>query len=251
MNGLSVVLFLIAVSALPACLAILWLRLSRFPLSPLLCLCALLAGAAAIFPALMLQRLVSVLIAGSPDYPGRWEFLTDTFIRIALTEELSRLLALVVLFLMTGDFGKGGFRQNGLARTAAGGEGGGGSGTDAAVFFTPAASRGAALGLLAGFGFAIVESAAYGAADFRVVLIRVFTAAPIHGACGARIGPGILLVREQPLRSVFRFFAATFIHGIYNFLITGTGLSVLLAILIALSALASSVIEIRAGMKPA
>jgi RsiW-degrading membrane proteinase PrsW (M82 family) len=231
MNGISVLLFLLLVSALPALLAILWLRLSRFPLSLFLCLCALLAGAAAVFPALVLQRAVSALIAGLPAYPGRWGFPADTVIRVALTEELSRLFTLGVFFFIAGDMGKG-------------------ADDGASAAFSRAASRGAALGLLAGFGFAIVESAAYGAADFRVALIRVFTAAPVHGACGARIGPGLLLFRERPLRLAFRFLSAALIHGVYNVLIAGSGLSALLAILIVLSALASSVMEIRSGLKP-
>jgi hypothetical protein len=95
----------------------------------------------------------------------------------------------------------------------------------------------------------MLESAAYSAADFRIPLSRVFTAAPLHGACGARIGSVLPVFREQPRRAVFRFLSAVIIHGIYNFMIVKSGFSSLLAILIALSALASSVIEIHGGMK--
>jgi RsiW-degrading membrane proteinase PrsW (M82 family) len=219
MSGLPILLLLILASALPALLVILWFRLSRFPLSPLRCACALLAGAAALFPALFLQRLFP---GTGPGLAGRGALLFTMF-RIPLTEELSRLLLLLVFFLFSKELIGG----------------------------PPAArnARGAALGLLAGLGFAMLESDAYGASDFRVTLPRAFTAAPLHGACGARIGSGLLLFRDQPRRGVFRFFSAVIIHGVYNFTVARAGISTFLAVLIALSALASSALEIRSGMK--
>lgn len=232
MSGLWVLAFLIFVSALPVFLAILWYRLSRFPLSPLQCSLALMAGAAALFPALLLQRFLTGIHAAEP---GLWSPAADVFIRIALTEELSRLLALLFFFVLSGDLKKSG------------------PGPDAETAFPPAdpAARGAAIGLLAGLGFAMLESAVYGAADFRIALPRAFTAAPLHGACGARVGAALLIFGRQPRRGVFRFFSAVLIHGVYNIMIVRSGLPSLLAVLIALSALASSALEIRGGMKSA
>jgi RsiW-degrading membrane proteinase PrsW (M82 family) len=229
MSGVWILLLLIFMSALPVFLVFLWFHLSRFPLSRRRCLCALLAGAAALFPDLLLQRIVPAMSAA---FSGRWGLLIFGFIRIAFTEELSRLLVLSAFFFISGDLKKAYPHESETGKAG-----------------VNAGARGAALGLLAGLGFAMVESAAYGAADFRILLPRAFTAAPLHGACGARIGSVPLLVRDSPLRAIFRFFSAVIIHGIYNFMITKSGLSTLLAVLIALSALASSALEIHHGMK--
>jgi RsiW-degrading membrane proteinase PrsW (M82 family) len=236
MSGLGVLLLLILISALPVFLILLWFHLSRFPMSMARCLWATLAGAAALFPALMLQRLFLSLMPGPGTFGGRWGPLLHIFVRIAFTEELSRLLALCVFFVISGDFKYTDPFYTEDSRS------GGVSG------FPGIAAWGSAAGLLAGLGFSIVESAAYGAAEFRIVLLRVFTAAPLHGACGARIGSALLVFREQPRRAVFRFLSAVVIHGIYNITIAGSGISVLFGILISLSALISSVLEIRGAV---
>ncbi|MDR1239434.1 MAG: PrsW family intramembrane metalloprotease [Treponema sp.] len=234
MSGLPVLFFLILASALPVFPVLLWYRLSRFPLSPAHCSFALLSGAAALFPALLLQRLVSGIVDA---HPGIWNPAADIFIRIAFTEEAGRLLTLLILFLFSGDL------KRPVLRNPDTGEA---SDPSRAAGLT---ARGAALGLLAGLGFAMLESAAYGAVDFRATLYRAFTAAPLHAACGARIGSALLLFGIQPRRPVFRFFSAVVIHGVYDFMIIRPGISSLLAILIALFALASSALEIRSGMK--
>jgi RsiW-degrading membrane proteinase PrsW (M82 family) len=234
MSSIWILPLLIGISALPVFLVILWFRLSRFPLSRLSCLWAILAGMAALVPALLLQRILPGMDAEFREYSGRWGLLVNIF-RIAFPEELSRLLALWVFFFISGDLKK----SDPLKAESAG--------TPGIHGFT--AARGAAMGLLAGLGFAMIESAAYGAADFRVTLPRAFTAAPLHGACGARIGPALLFLKERPLFSVFRFLSVVVIHGIYNYMIVKPGVSSLLAALIALSALASSALEIRGGMK--
>jgi RsiW-degrading membrane proteinase PrsW (M82 family) len=240
MSGIGVLLLLIFISALPVFLAILWFRLSRFPMSLLRCLCAILAGAAALFPALLLQRLFSGVMSGPAEYAGRWSPLVDIFVRIAFTEELSRFLVLSLFFFISGDLKKTGSLRAGNVRDDGGVSGF--NGIDAAAW-------GGAAGLFVGLGFSIIENAAYGAADFRITLPRLFTAAPLHGACGARIGSALLLLKKRPRLSIFRFLSTVVIHGIYNVMITKSGASVLLAVLIALSALASSVLEIRNGRR--
>jgi RsiW-degrading membrane proteinase PrsW (M82 family) len=236
MSGAGVLLLLIFISALPVFLVILWFRLSRFSVSLPRCLCALLAGAAALFPALFLQRLFLILMSGPAGYGGRWGALFNVFVRIAFTEEVSRLLVLGLFFFIAGDF-----KKTDPLRFEAGRDSGSASG----VRGMNAAAWGSAAGLLAGLGFAIIENAAYGAVDFRVTLPRTFTAAPLHGACGARIGSALLLLGEQPRYAVFRFLSAVLIHGIYNITIARSGVSLLIGVLIALSALASSALEIR------
>jgi RsiW-degrading membrane proteinase PrsW (M82 family) len=240
MRGIGVLLSLLFISSLPVLLVILWFRLSRFPISLLRCLCALLAGAAALFPALFLQRLFLGFMTAFPESGGRWGSLLHVFIRIAFTEELSRLLTLCLFFFIAGDLKKTDPLQAEEGRN---------NGRTADSPAMGIAAWGSAAGLLAGLGFSLIESAVYGAADFRITLPRIFTAAPLHGACGARIGSSLLIFKDQPRCAAFRFFSAVIIHGIYNVMIVRSGIPVLLGVLIALSALASSALEIRGGIK--
>ncbi|GHU05908.1 hypothetical protein FACS1894147_12540 [Spirochaetia bacterium] len=131
--------------------------------------------------------------------------LGGIFIRIAFTEELSRFLLIAALFKV----------------------------------IKPAS--GAAQGLLAGLGFALVENAYYGAADIGITLVRAFTAAPLHAACGARIGQAAAAIRQAPARTLIRFLSAVAIHGMYNFMIISPRIAPVFPVLLALSALAASV----------
>jgi RsiW-degrading membrane proteinase PrsW (M82 family) len=213
-----VLLFLVFISAIPVIAAYCWFRISRYPFSLLWFLIVLLAGAAAIFPALLLQNVIRF-------GPGRWTLFAKFFIRIAFTEELSRLFVLLVLFWLSRRI------------TAAS--------PDAAPLSYSAVSRGTAAGLVAGLGFAFLESAVYGASDAGIALLRIFTAAPLHAACGSRVGAAAVMIKERPAQAVFRFLSAIAIHGIYNFLIVSPGFPSVAAVLIALSALASSILAIR------
>jgi RsiW-degrading membrane proteinase PrsW (M82 family) len=106
-----------------------------------------------------------------------------------------------------------------------------------------------AAGLIAGLGFAILESAVYGASNPGNALLRAFTSAPLHGACGSRVGSSIVIFRKYPIQGFLRFLFAVATHGIYNFMLIIPGnLSTVIAILIALTALASSLLAIRSGM---
>ncbi|MDR2629971.1 MAG: PrsW family intramembrane metalloprotease [Spirochaetaceae bacterium] len=100
-------------------------------------------------------------------------------------------------------------------------------------------------GLLTGLGFSAVETASYGPANLGIALFRVFTTAPLHGACGARNAAAAVLCRRNPFRASMRFFSAVIIHGMYNFMVVRTGLNRIFAVLIAITALASSIQEIR------
>jgi hypothetical protein len=82
-----------------------------------------------------------------------------------------------------------------------------------------------------------------------VAFIRAFTAAPLHGACGARVGFAAAELRDSPFPALSRFLSAVAIHGMYNFMILLRGAPLILAILVAFSALASSILFIRAGFK--
>jgi len=232
MSGAGVLVLLLLISSIPAIAVFMWLRLARYPFSPARFSASLLAGAASFFPALLFQRALApengiFLVA------GKWGLVAEIFIRIAFTEELSRFLVLLALLAV--------FRRFGHAAPDAGNPGGG---------QVSPLTMACAAGLVAGLGFAILESAAYGASNPSNALLRAFTAAPLHGACGFRVGASVAMFRESPVRAVFRFLIAVVIHGVYNFMLLIPGiLPPVAATLIALSALASSIVAIRGGME--
>jgi RsiW-degrading membrane proteinase PrsW (M82 family) len=218
MNEFRGLLLLVFITLLPLISVYLWFRISKFPIKRLWFFLALLGGAVALCVAALIQHF----LPKSGD-----DFITDffliLFIKIAFTEELSRFVVLALFFRLSSFF----TRQ-------VPGEG---------VPFP----LGLATGMLAGFGFAAVETACYGPENMDIILIRTLTAAPLHGACGARDGAAAVLCTRKPLRSFLRFFSAVVIHGMYNFMVVRTGLSSVFAILIAVTALASSIQEIRSA----
>ena len=239
MSGLWVLFLLIFIAAVPAIAVYLWFRATRYPFPTVRFLVSLLAGAAAFFPALVLQHFFPIWETGRA--AGKWSLFVQTFIRIAFTEELSRFIVLLALFRITGCLET---RPSGYDAEAPG----------KADIPVPALSygtliRGSAIGLVAGFGFAILESAAYGASDAGAALLRAFTAAPLHGACGSRLGAAVVLLRRHPPQAFFRFCSAVAIHGIYNFMIIMPGFPSIAAVLIALSALTASIMMIKSGHK--
>jgi RsiW-degrading membrane proteinase PrsW (M82 family) len=233
MKGLWVLLLLIFISALPVFFVFLWYRRRGIFSSPVWFLAALGAGAATIFAAAFLQRffLARGLFFPREEWPGPVFFYV--FIHIALTEELGRF---IVLYLF--------FRLNRRLRAGA---------SFAAGHENPeneSPSFGTAAGLVAGLGFAVIESAFYGSSDINIALLRAFTAAPLHGACGARIGTAAFTPLKQPGRALFRLLSAVVIHGMYDFIIISPMLPSALSVLIAFAALAASFQEIRRGLPP-
>jgi RsiW-degrading membrane proteinase PrsW (M82 family) len=218
-NGLPVLLILIFTAALPVVLLFLWYNFARCPISTGWFLLFLIGGGASMFIALVLQGLVSMLAGGSATLGGIGRLIFTMFFRIAMTEELSRLLVFLILFP--------------LARI-------GGENT---VF------RGSAAGLIAGLGFALVENASYGASNAGIALLRAVTSAPLHGACGERVGAALAGRKDGFFPTLMRFLSAVAIHGTYNLMILSSGVIAIMAILAAFCALASSVITIRAGLK--
>jgi RsiW-degrading membrane proteinase PrsW (M82 family) len=208
MNGLWILLLLIFISALPVFLVFLWFR--RLKLKSVSFLLSLAAGILALLIAAVLQNFLPF-----PDGRGGMaSVLFGVFIRIAFIEEFGKYITLY--FLLRWTKGRGD------------------------LFF----ASGAVAGLSAGLGFAAVESASYGAADIGVALLRAFTAAPLHGACGARVGAAAEMREGSRIRGILSFFAALMIHGIYDLIIVSPGVPSLFAVLIALAALGSSLIHI-------
>jgi RsiW-degrading membrane proteinase PrsW (M82 family) len=228
MNGMGVLLLLIFISALPVFFLYLWLRLSRFALPLHWFLLFLLAGLVSLLAALALQRLLPDIPPGSG---GTGRVFYTVFCKVALMEETGRLLVFLVCFRIAARFPL----QSG-------------NGTDSRAALVPG-FWGALAGLAAGLGFALIENASYGAADMGIAFIRAFTAAPLHGACGARVGFAAAELRDNPCPALLRFLSAVAIHGMYNFMILIRGVSWILAILVAFSALASSILFIQGGFK--
>ena len=224
MTGSWVLIIFILISSIPVIAVFLWFRTSKYQLSLVRFLSALLTGAAALFPALILQNLLIF-----PDFTkGRAALMYEFFIRIALTEELSRLLMLFIFFLISGFIKPG----EGLYQP---------------LTFN-IIKKGAAIGLAAGLGFSILESARYAAQnmDIYLLLLRFFTAA-LHGACGARIGAAALLFRTNPFQAILRIITATVIHGVYNLMLSIPGVTSLAAVIIAISAFITAILTIRGG----
>jgi RsiW-degrading membrane proteinase PrsW (M82 family) len=193
-----------------------------------------LAGALALLIAALLQFCSLRTFPDLDQATGLERFfnvIVNVFIRISLTEEAGRVLALGLFFR---------FRPYQVAVEE--------PPSSTGYADVSATAYSAAAGLLAGLGFAIIESASYGAADMSIALFRSFTAAPLHGACGARIGMGVMMFRERPGQGIFRVFSAVAIHGMYNLMVLSPGIPRAFPVLVALSALASSVQVIRSGL---
>jgi RsiW-degrading membrane proteinase PrsW (M82 family) len=221
MNGPFVLMVIVLISSVPVIITYIWFRLAKYQFTLIQFLFVLLAGAAAFFPALILQDILNFSFSSR----SRMELFYHVFFRIAFTEELSRMLMLFVLFLISGVF-KNDSKES-LSWTSV--------------------KKGTAAGFVAGLGFALLENAVYAASDTSVLLLRAVTAAPLHAACGARVGSAAVLIRTNPIQALFRILAAIAIHGIYNFMAAIPGFSLIIALLIALTALGSSILTIRGG----
>jgi RsiW-degrading membrane proteinase PrsW (M82 family) len=246
MPGLQILILLIFASSVPAIAVYLWFRIARYSFSTAWFLLSVLIGAAAFFPALVLQHLIPQNFAGA----DRWGLAGQIFIRVALSEELARLIMLFIFFYITQKIDA----QKQMNGQIPAGEKVVAAPPIAALPPAPDLSftelvRYSAAGLVAGLGFSLLENAVYGASDTSLVLLRIFTAAPLHAACGARVGSAAALFRTRPVQGLVRFITAVAIHGFYNFMIIIPGIPSIAAILIALSAAASSVISIHGGMK--
>jgi len=225
MSGSWVLFILILLSSLPVIAVYVWFRLAKYQFSLYRFLFALLAGAAAFFPALLLQEMLPFSLNGS-----RMTLFYQVFVRIAFTEELSRLFALIIFFWIS-------------ARIT--------SSKSSQPLSLDLTIEANATGLVAGLGFALIENAVYAASDITTLPLRLITTAAVHAACGARIGSAAVMLRSSPTQAILRIFTATAIHGIYNMMVTMPGFSQLAAVLIAASALATVILTIIGGWSKA
>ena len=233
MNGIWILLLLILTAVFPAIIVFFWFRVGkplegnlvpggtrrRVPLTLPWFLASLAAGILSLFAAAMIQHTFFLPVpagtAGTESWNGLAPVFFGVFVRIALVEEASRFLILVPLLAI-------------LNRR-----------------LTVYGSIGAAAGLVAGLGFAALENASYGMADINITLLRAFTAAPLHGACGIRVGAAVSSVRQHPLKALAFFVSAVLIHGAYNLMIVSPALPAALAIPTAYIALFASLSFIK------
>jgi len=227
MPGIIILLFLILISSVLAVAVFLWFKFARYPIPVWLFFCSLLAGATSFFPALLLHGLISA------------EGNLGVIIR-ALTEEISRIPLLIILFFI---IRKNLFKESKSINVSS-------SESESDTAYNHIFSVLAASALVVGLGFTVLEGAVYSAANPDITLTRACTAAFIHAACASRVGYSVAVFRYRPISSFAQFLFAVLIHGVYNIMLLLPGsFSFIAAILLALSAFFSSVVKIRSGMK--
>jgi len=204
MNGFWVLLLLILTATLPAIIVFFWLKSGKSAITLPWFLISFLAGIISFIVAAMIQTFFN---------PFRtetfWSAIFNIFVRIAMVEEASRII--VLFFLKTAS-------KNRWTNIA----------------------FGAAIGLITGLGFAAIENAYYGMANINITLLRLFTAAPLHAACGIRAGTAVFISPQHPVRAFFLFLSSALIHATYNLMIVSPAIPSFLAIIIALVALFAS-----------
>lgn len=198
MNGIWALLLLLLTATLPAIIVFFWLKSRNSPITLPWFLISFLAGIISFIVAATIQTFFVQYKTGT-----LWPVIFNIFVRIALLEEASRIIVLVPLLKA----GKN--RWTNIA-------------------------FGAAIGLITGLGFAAIENAYYGMADINITLLRLFTAAPLHAACGIRAGTAVFIAPQHPVKAFFLFISSVFIHGAYNLTIVSPAIPSFLAILIAL-----------------
>ena len=212
MNSLFVFALLILTAILPVIILYIWKGRIKLPLSLPWFLTALAAGIVSLVIAALAQNFFPF-----PLLPGSvGSIFLAIFVRIAFIEEVSRLFTLFPLIKAA----------------------------------TPRRDLGfaAALGLAAGLGFAAAENAFYGMANIGIIVLRIFTAAPLHGACAIRAAAALFKFRTQPVRAIFLFLSAVIIHGAYNLIIVSPAIPGFLAVPTALIALFISLPLIKDNM---
>jgi len=196
---------LILTAALPAILVFFWLRSRNPPITLPWFLLSFAAGIISFIVAAMIQVFFI-----QKKNEGVWPVLFNIFIRIAMIEEASRIIAIIPFF---------GVAKNRRKNIA----------------------FGAAIGLIAGLGFAVIESAYYGIANLNIALLRIFTAVPLHAACGIRAGTVVFVASLHPAKALFLFISSVLIHGAYNLMIVSPAIPSFLAIPTALVAFFASI----------
>ncbi|MCL2139732.1 MAG: PrsW family glutamic-type intramembrane protease [Treponema sp.] len=217
------------VSSLPAIAVLIWFKCARYPYPVPLYALSLFAGLVSFFTGVVIQSnfksLGEFIISSGSMRTEKWAMLYKYFIQVAFSEELSRLILLIIVFIIIKQTQ---WFQNSINNT---------------ILVR-------ASGLIAGFGFTVLESTVLGISSTAVPMLRLFSAAPLHGACGFRVASSITKFKEKPIKSVSNFLSAVIIHGSYNLLISRNHFpSQFIAFLVVIFTLSSSVVIIFNEMK--
>ncbi|GHU44609.1 hypothetical protein FACS1894190_16130 [Spirochaetia bacterium] len=219
-----ILILLLTVSIIPLLCVFIFRRALRITLPVFLP--AIAAGIFSLIAAAVTQGILPLAQGG-----GRLARAYDIFVRIALTEEGFRFLFLLALSAV--------LKKH--SRPAAVGP--------------PLL----ACGLTAGFAFAALETAIFAASAADMMVLRLITAAPLHGACGIRcamaarslfapVGGGETV---KPRKTGGPLFYAIALHGFYDTLIVCGGLFTAAAALFAITSLISGCLTIKNENKAA
>jgi RsiW-degrading membrane proteinase PrsW (M82 family) len=181
---------------------------------------AMLAGLAAVLVAAVAQ-VYAASFTPQPDLESgtKWGILYTIFVEIALTEELARFLMMALFVrLLKKHAEKAPGNKPALVRT---------------------------FGMVSGFSFAAIETIFFTMTNIDTGLIRVISAAPLHGACGIRAGCAIVDAKRSVGLSVLSIIFAVALHGVYNSLMQRGGFFPYLGVALAVTALVSGAQSIR------
>jgi RsiW-degrading membrane proteinase PrsW (M82 family) len=214
-----ILFFLAAVSALPALLFGLWLRRSgklRAEVSRLLACFGI--GVIAVALALVLGSLLPTLRFGS-----KGSLLYEVFIRTALVEEAGRFVTFVAAVL--------------IARRVR-------------RQFDWNKQEALAWGMMAGFGFAALETAFFSLSNVNALLFRALSSVLLHAACSGRIALAVWFTFDQETSGRFRYtawhcIAPAAIHGMFDFFLVRGGVSVWFALALAVLTFGRTVTMMR------
>ena len=194
---------LVSIAVAPVLIILFYIYLrDKYEKEPLLIMAlAVLAGCIIIIPVIYAERFISM---GSMAFPGYWNAAYTAFLEAALTEEVFKFLAFMLLIWGNRNFNE---KFDGIVY---------------AVFIS--------------LGFALVENLLYVFNQgFSVGVMRAGTAVPAHALFGVVMGYQLGLAKLYPKERLWRLMLALIwpimLHGIYDFiLMSGHELYILLFI---------------------
>ena len=204
---------MLLVSGLPVVAAV-WYFRAKHAVAMRVFAASMLAGLAAVLLAAGAQT-VAASFTPQPNLQAgaTWVILYTIFIEIAFTEEMARFLTMLLFVrLLNKVIEKDPYNKPALVKT---------------------------FGMVSGFSFAVIETIFFTMTNIDSGLIRVISAAPLHGACGIRAARAILDGKRSPGLSALSILFAVALHGIYNSLMQRGGLFTYLGVALAITALIS------------
>ncbi|MDR2842262.1 MAG: PrsW family intramembrane metalloprotease [Spirochaetaceae bacterium] len=202
---------LLFVSIYPIIGGWLFLHLSRLRMQTPVFLSAVAGGVLSTILAATLQSIIPVI-----NIEARLEILFDIFVRIAFVEELMRFIVLRIMFAALVKFFK-------------------------TKLTLPLQT---ACGLMLGLAFSSIETALIITTNVQFGMIRIFTAAPLHGACGGRCA--MAAAKDGGTTGVIRHFgSAVLLHGFYNAMLVREGFLPLVGVLLAIMSFVRTIKQCR------